>query len=703
MPHLRSSLALAALAALLSACGGGGGGSSPIPSSGGSGTQPAQTSPANLVIVIPPASQQNTHFRPTYISAGTQSMTVGLVTGTSTTPLATVNLTTGSPNCTVPTGGGLQCTATVQAPFGTDTFLVSTYSGLNGGGTLLSTGQVKVTLTSGAAPPTVALSLDGVPHTVSLVLGTTALPVGTAGSTAVIVQASDASGNLIIGPGLFSTPITLTVSGDTYNTLKLSNTSVTSPGQVVTLSYNGNTNVGSTITPTGSGLSGASVSFNATGAVLTLFQYYDATNGVYGYPQDVAAFPTGTPGYAGEAAVLMELFSTPNDSEYYGIGVASPAGVKQTFVGDTSDPYNLPAPGSLTIPGVIVVHGMSSGLDNEVLDAYDDIAASSGAYVFYSGYFTTESGTSCPEEETETSGTIGALNPTNGTTTEHVLLGYPAAIRVDSAGNVWFIESSGDCDEESPLIGGNGYAIGEWKDAPIGPVTETLFNAAGLGSIGYPSDMSISADGSAMFIADENKSTISKIKTAPFSSLPALTLTNSLYPEAIATANDAAQTTAWWSDNDPLDNYFYGYVSGTAFSTVAEATFPINYFYSFDMSYADGSFWVAGAEDATGIGRVSGLSAGSPVNGYYAMPTSSEGDDDCGGYQNVQSISSASGSVWAVDDDCNNFDILQYGEPSNGTVTYTAVRHIGATNTRRNPHPLTSHHAVNRRAHARPH
>ncbi len=181
MVHFRRPLALAALVALLSGCGGGGG-SSPIPSTGGSGaapTQPAQkTGPANMVIYIPPPSKQNTHFRPNYISAATQSMTVGLVSGATITSLATINLTQSSSNCTVPAGGGLQCTATVQAPFGTDTFAVSTYSATNGGGSLLSTGQIQETLQLGGTEPTVQVSLNGVPSTVSLALGTATLPVG---------------------------------------------------------------------------------------------------------------------------------------------------------------------------------------------------------------------------------------------------------------------------------------------------------------------------------------------------------------------------------------------------------------------------------------------------------------------------------------------------------------------------------------------
>jgi hypothetical protein len=311
MTHFRTPLVVAALL-VLSACGGGGG-SAALPSTGGSqATQ--NTAPANMVITIPPLSQQNKHFRPNYISAATQSMTVGLVSGGSTTPLATVNLTTGSSNCTTPSGGGLQCTVTVNAPYGTDTFAVATYPQTNGAGTALSIGEVQVTITKGGTTPTVSLDLNGVPVAVALVLGQSELPVGNAGSTAVIVQATDASGNLIIGPGLFSTPISLAVTGDTYHTLSLSGSSVTSPGQVVTLDYNGGTNVGSTITPSGSGMTGTPVSFNATGAVLNLFQYLDTVNDVTLEPYDAAALSNGN------AAIATEV--NADEEEMDGVAIA---------------------------------------------------------------------------------------------------------------------------------------------------------------------------------------------------------------------------------------------------------------------------------------------------------------------------------------------------------------------------------------------
>ncbi|MGA7571361.1 MAG: hypothetical protein WCA80_11220 [Candidatus Aquilonibacter sp.] len=682
MLHFRSSLALAALAGLLSACGGGGG-SSPIPSSGSGPGTPVQqqTAPANMVITIPPLSQQNTHFRPNYISAGTQSMTVGLVSGGTTSALATINLTTGSPNCTVPTGGGLQCTATVQAPFGTDTFAVSTYSATNAGGSVLSTGQVQATLTRGGTEPTVQLDLDGVPSTVALVLGTATLPVGNSGSTAVIVQAKDASGNLIIGPGLFSSPINLAISGDTYATLSLSSTSVTSPGQVVTLSYNGGTNVGSTITPSGSGLAGATAAtFNATGAVMNLYQYYDTTNDVSLETYDVAALGNGS------AAVVSEVYDGAADSNFEGITIASPTAVQSIFVGGTSDFYN-PASSPQTIPGVTYIPNMSSEINHEVFDAYDDIGGANG-FVYYSGNTDSpEDAPSCADNTLYT-GTIGKMNAATGATTEYVLKGYPGPIKVDSSGNAWFIEESGDCGE-SQLISGT-WAIGELTSS--GTVKETSFSAAGLSGIGYPGDMAINAAGTEMFIADSDNSTATKIATATLTSPTTIGLANSGDPQTIAVASDG--TAAWYGDDQIEDHYYYGYVPGSkTFSTLnrAEVAFPIEDYYSYTMAYADGSFWVAGPNDeASGIGRLSGLSSSAPVAGYYPPPSAGEDED-----VEMYGVAAGGGYVWVTDPCQGIIYALIYGAPSSGNITYTSHR-LGAIayRTAAQMHRMVGHHAV---------
>jgi hypothetical protein len=705
MLHFRSSLALAALAGLLSACGGGGG-SSPIPSSGGGSGTPVQqqTAPAKMLIFIPPPSQQNTHFRPNYISAATQSMTVGLVVGNTTTSLVTANLTQSSPNCTVPAGGGLQCATTVQAPFGIDTFAISTYSGLNGTGSVLSTGEVQATLTAGGTEPTVALSLNGVPSTVSVVLGQSELPVGNAGSTSVIVQAYDASNNLIIGPGLFSTPITLAITGDTYHTLSISygpiqsppQTSITSPGQVATLNYTGGTNVGSTITPSASGLASArSATFNATGAVLTLFQYYDSLDDIYFEPYGVAALPNGT------AAVFLE-----EEDPEYALGIASPTGMQYVVTGDTTDPYN-PGTGEVTFNGGTVVQNMSENLLSEEGYQYNELAALPNGNVAYAAWFEDDpqnaSASGLCYEGDLYSGTLGIFNPASKTTTEYVLHGLPEYIQADSNGNVWFVEYSGYCGET--YYYGDYYAIGKLSSA--GVLTETDFATAGIvsGADGLttspdPAAMSITPNGSTMYIADYDNEAIIKVALSGAPTLQAAAVSNNYnvpYHGGMGTGPDG--TTAWFTDEESEDFYYYGYIPGTATFTgtsLAEQTFPMYYFYVYGTAYADGSFWSAGnVDDEQGaISRLSNVASGTPVAGYYAMPQIDYDD-----YQYLYSISAGGGYVWGADEYYGYVDSLQYGAPSTGATTYTRVRQLTTFNVRNRLKPhLAPHRPTHKRA-----
>lgn len=297
MHRISKTLIAATLVAGLTACGGGGG-SHALPTGGGSTpstpSQPGQTQSATAqMTVFIPAHASAAGFRnPKYISASTQSMTIGTQSGTQTTQLAEADLTPTSPNCAAQTGGGTQCNVTFIGTAGTATYVVSMYNQIGGKGSVLSTGDIQATLSAGTNT-TIPLALDGVPASVSVVLGVATLPVGTPSSTGIFVQALDASGNIIVGPGGFSTPIGLALSGDTYSTLALSTASVASPGQVVTLAYNGGTNVGATITPSISGATGTAATFGGSGASLTLFpSFFDPNTNTYMYPENVAASGT---------------------------------------------------------------------------------------------------------------------------------------------------------------------------------------------------------------------------------------------------------------------------------------------------------------------------------------------------------------------------------------------------------------------------
>lgn len=657
---------MAAIAVLaLAACGGGGGGLTPSAGTpGGGSTNPTQSSSAKgtMAITIPSAAALSTRAHRDYISPSTKSAVVSLVTNNKPTQIAEANLTPTSANCSS-ASGGLQCTIAFIAPPGSDTLQLALYDATGGTGKLLATAEVSVTLTASAVT-SVPVSLDGVPSAATVVLGASTLPVGTAGSVSLIVQATDADGNIIVGPGSFTAPIALTITGDTHSTLSLSNASITAPGQATTLSYNGGSNVGSTITPSGSGLTGTAATFAGSGATLSQYQYADTTNDIYLYPEDVAAFNNGT-------AAFMEEVYRPSLGAYTGIAIASTTGLQKIFVGDTSDQYNVPSL-TPTDPGLTVVHGMSESMDDEEFYAYRGVAVNqSTGTVYYSGETTSSSAPNC-SGGTEQTGTIGALNPSTGTTKEIVLKGYVGSIRVDSAGNVWWLEDSGYCSLTGDLLASS-YGIGELSAG--GTVTETPFNSAGLSGINYPSDMSINAAGTTMYIADEGYSTITPVSLSGTPTSDGIvSLTNSKSPYSISTST-ADGTTMWYSDNEPFDDYYYGWIPGSlsfATANLSEAAFADPYFFSYTTDYADGSFWIAGDEYGTGVGRVSGLSSTTSVNNYYPSPYN---DDDGPEYY---SVSAGGGYVWLADDEYQNHTFMQYGAPSaQGLITYNSKRRIG--------------------------
>jgi streptogramin lyase len=264
-------VALSATTLVLAACGGGSTPATPGVAAGpvapaGAGPSAAGT-PAtagtgtlSFAITVPSAQASTASRSVKYVSPATQSVAVTLQG--QTTPLATANLSTTAPGCSAGTGGTV-CTVSVSAPAGSDTFVIAAYSGANGTGQQLSVASVPATITT-SSTTRVPLTLNGTVATVSLTLGSTNVPVGTPATVAVNVVALDASGNQIVGPGNFSTPVTLADS-DTSGTTSLSSTTVAAPGTSVTLSYTGNSLFGATITPSINGTPGTAATFAPSG------------------------------------------------------------------------------------------------------------------------------------------------------------------------------------------------------------------------------------------------------------------------------------------------------------------------------------------------------------------------------------------------------------------------------------------------------
>ncbi len=122
----------------------------------------------------------------------------------------TIDLVAGSPGCS---GTPLVCTATLKAPLGLDNFTVATYAGSDGNGAQLSVGSLAATIVSGAnsiGANTIDLTLNGIVARFAVTTSPASIDYGASVPVAIGVEAHDATGAVIIGPGNFNVPITLT-------------------------------------------------------------------------------------------------------------------------------------------------------------------------------------------------------------------------------------------------------------------------------------------------------------------------------------------------------------------------------------------------------------------------------------------------------------------------------------------------------------
>ncbi|HTU70890.1 MAG TPA: hypothetical protein VMF11_11290 [Candidatus Baltobacteraceae bacterium] len=295
------NLASVALVALLAGCGGGGSTPSlPVQSVASPAPQPTQQSPQSVKvsfnIIVPTASGASARRVPNYVSASTKSASIAVGSAMPTTV-----------NCTA------TCSGTVSAPVGSDTFTVNLYDATNGTGNVLSTGALTQTIVANTAN-SVNVTFNGVVASLSIVLGAS----GTAGTPALIpvsVNALDADGNTIVGPGVYvnasDKPLTIALSdSDPSGATALSQTSLTQPTSGITLTYTGLAITSSTIGGSAAGITTSTTSFTPT------LQ-----------PIVVTTNDTQNPAYAG-----IDLYATS--------GTGSSATFSASEVGWTNAPYD---------------------------------------------------------------------------------------------------------------------------------------------------------------------------------------------------------------------------------------------------------------------------------------------------------------------------------------------------------------------------
>jgi hypothetical protein len=289
------------------ACGGGGGGSAPssvAPGSGAggggsSGGAPASTAtggPATLSLLIPSANAaaSATKRRPAYVASNTASVAVFAYPSSATPPptaTTLVNVGPGLPGCTS-VSGGTSCTITVPAIYGSMTFTVKTYDGTLGSGNVLSAATFTQTITPNQAA--IPATLSGVIAATEISVPQFSYPAG-GGTFTATVNALDANGNVIVGGGTYNQPIYIGMSDPSVTA---SPSSVTGPGQPVTITYGASAPSGVTIRAQSAGLSA-----NKVGAVDVSFGQ-PATSSAEAYVFDenqnaIFAFNAGANGAPG--------------------------------------------------------------------------------------------------------------------------------------------------------------------------------------------------------------------------------------------------------------------------------------------------------------------------------------------------------------------------------------------------------------------
>ena len=266
-------LAFVTFALLAAGCSGGGTSAVPaVTSSAPASGAPASTASANaqVQITIPAPPSTTSARRVLYVSPATQSLAFAPVNGT---PVV-VPLTPTSPGCTS-SGGATTCTVNVPLPVGANQqFVVSTFASTNGSGTALSATKITQSIVSGQSNP-IALTLGGIPKTLTLGVPTTPIPTVAATSIPVTVTVKDASGNTIIGNAPFSdangnaVSIAMTNS-DTTGATTVTPAALTAPGSAAVAYDSYFQPTSTTITAGGPGLTSVSANLLFAPKIISL-------------------------------------------------------------------------------------------------------------------------------------------------------------------------------------------------------------------------------------------------------------------------------------------------------------------------------------------------------------------------------------------------------------------------------------------------
>jgi streptogramin lyase len=417
-----SKAALTAAALCLSACGGGGGAATPVVPTQPSPLPTASSSPLSVAFVVnAPAVSPNTSS----IRIAVQSVN-GVAT--SSGPVTVAKIASGAPGCTTDPQKGLTCTIAAAATSGVDVFGVSTYQSSDASGAVLATATVSANASAGSTQ-SVPLSLGGVPARV--VFSPAKLPLiadGTIHRFPVTLNVADASGATIVGTSTYQSPVSLQVLNDPAHALSLSTTSVSKPGDVVTVTYDSSK-------PLTAGQVVASDNAMTPGTLIAAPLTIN--------PTPLAVFDDAAP-----AAVTL------NEGGFTGTFTASLA--------NTNDASIAVTPGTLNSGSAVVSVTPKVHFDTTTLNVSDGnmtygvpfaVVPHNSAYTAIGNAHTllvpSQNMVESPDGKFWTGdqefGTLVSFDPSSGTYSSFVVdpsLSGPQSVAADPNGNIWFADGS---------------------------------------------------------------------------------------------------------------------------------------------------------------------------------------------------------------------------------------------------------------------
>ncbi len=213
------AVSLTFLALLVAGCGGGGGHSSSIPGSGAA-SKGSQV-PAQLVITFSSTSNTASNARkPKTISSSSESVVITVNGGLQ----QIFNIA--APQCTI--GQTITCDFTVNAYVGSDTFLIQTYSGPNGTGTLLDQVTLNFTVSATGSNTITAALGPAVSTTADSGAGSLRAAIAAANPGDTIAFAPSLSGTITLTTGAITLAQNITIAGPGATTISISGNNASS-------------------------------------------------------------------------------------------------------------------------------------------------------------------------------------------------------------------------------------------------------------------------------------------------------------------------------------------------------------------------------------------------------------------------------------------------------------------------------------------